>query len=250
MRERAGNTALRLAALLLPGLLAAEEAPRPVPVIGSTAEYSGRLMGSDCPRWTLQLPGTDDTLVRTCEGNTLEISRTHDDNPMRLRDASGRTLVEFRPFMPSLAFPLAIDKRWSGKYTGFTAFNNLVWEGETHCKVAALEKVHVQAGEFDAWRVECADGWQVGRHTGSAQTTRWYAPAAGLVVKEVHERDPAQWNFELKSRELAAVTPAALEAAPTPPVTPPTPAVPTQPAPAPATPSAPDRPGILDPNEY
>ena len=46
---------LRLAGCLLAVLTpwaGADEAPRPVPIVGTEAEFSGHLMGADCARWT------------------------------------------------------------------------------------------------------------------------------------------------------------------------------------------------------
>jgi hypothetical protein len=191
----------------------------------------------------------DGKLVRTCGGYTLEAWYQHDFNPTRLVEASGKTLVEFRPYLPALSFPLSLGKRWHGQYVGFTAFNNLVWDGETRCEVAARETLTTAAGDFDSFRIECEDGWQVGPRKGSFHTTRWYAPSAGLIVKEVHARDPAQWNFELARLQLAptlqAPPPAAPAASPgTPAASPASPASPSTP------PAAPHGPEILDPNEY
>lgn len=222
----------------------ADELQRPTPVVGAEASYTGALMSADCPRWTTGNLTGDGLLLTTCQGYTIESDHTHDLNPVRLRDATGKTLVEFKPYTPSLSFPLRVGKRWRGQYTGFTAFNNLVWDGETTCKAEAEEKITVPAGEFDTLRIECENGWRVGPKSGSSHATRWYAPAIGAVVKEVHARDPARWNFELAHYGLPGLSPATL---PTPaPAPPPAVAAPANPA-APAAPPLPD---ILDPNEY
>ena len=239
-----------LTGLLLgwPLLAAAADADRPTPIVGTAASYQGQLMGVDCPRWTTGALTGEGLLLTTCQGYTIESDLTHDLNPVRLRDAAGTTLVEFKPYAPSLSFPLSVGKRWRGQYTGFTAFNNLVWDGETSCKVEATEKVTVPAGDYDSFRIECEQGWRVGPRSGSSHATRWYAPAIGAVVKEVHQRDPTRWNFELARYELPGLSPAALPA-PTP--APPAPAaVSPGPPPAPAVPQAPALPNILDPNEY
>ena len=221
----------------------ADDAPRPVPIIGTEAEFSGHLMGADCARWTTAGVTPDGILLRTCQGYTIESSLEHDFNPTRLRDAAGKTLVEFKPYMPSLSFPLSVGKRWRGEYTGFTAFNNLVWDGDTSCKVDAQETLTLAGSDYDTLRIECDNGWHVGPRSGSTHVTRWYAPSIGMVVKEIHARDPQRWNFELTRFGLpAAVAPTAPAAAETP-IAPP-----VAPSPAPKHDSA--APGILDPNEY
>ena len=228
-------------------LATAAELQRPTPVVGTETSYTGALMSVDCPRWTTGTLTEDGLLLTTCQGYTIESDHAHDMNPVRLRDAAGKTLVEFKPYTPSLSFPLSVGKRWRGQYTGFTAFNNLVWDGETTCKAEAEEKITVPAGEFDTLRIECENGWRVGPKTGSSHATRWYAPAIGAVVKEVHARDPERWNFELAHYGLPGLSPAAL---PTPSPAPAVPPAVAAPAPAPTTPAAPPPPEILDPNEY
>lgn len=230
-----------------PLLVRADEAVRPTPIVGTQASYQGQLMGVDCPGWTTGGLTGSGLLLTTCQGYVIESDHAHDLNPVRLRDAAGKTLVEFKPYAPSLSFPLSVGKRWRGQYTGFTAFNNLVWDGETRCKVEATEKITVPAGEYDSFRIECEQGWRVGPRSGSSHATRWYAPAIGAVVKEVHERDPARWNFELARYALPGMSPAALPA-PRPPA-PPASESPKSP-PTPAVPPAPALPDILDPNEY
>ncbi|MSQ69427.1 MAG: hypothetical protein EXR83_14785 [Gammaproteobacteria bacterium] len=234
-------------ALIFSGAALAQAVPQPVPAVGSQADYSGRLMGVACPRWTTLAPSAEGVLTSVCGGYVLESALDHDLNPRRLRDPAGKTLVEFTPHAPALQFPLALGRRWTQRYVGFTAFNNLVWEGETTCEVAAQEPLALALGEVASLRIECEDGWQVGPRSGHNHTTRWYAPALGIVVKEIHARDPARWNFELTRYALAA------PAAPNSPALG-VPATPTRPPPA-APPAArppfhPEAPSILDPNEY
>ena len=229
------------ALLALLGCLAAhaDEVTRPEPVLGLEATYQGKLMGVECPKWTVR-EVTPDGLVRTtCGEYTIETSLANDQNPVRLRNGEGKELVYFTPFTPALKFPLAVGKRWSGSYVGYTDYNKLLWDGETSCKVEALEKVTVPAGEFEAFRIECKEGWKVGPRGGSFPATRWYAPSIGAVVKEQHKREPERWNYELASYGLPPPPPPPVE----------------QPAPA-AAPAAPrpnydpNAPSILDPNEY
>lgn len=234
--------------LLCPSVALAFDIPQPVPAVGSVADYSGHLMGVACPRWTTLAPSAEGILTSVCDGYVLESALNHDLNPLRLRDPAGRTLAEFKPYAPALQFPLTLGRRWTQRYVGFTAFNNLVWDGETTCEVAAQEPITLALGEVVSIRIECEEGWRVGPRSGHSHATRWYAPSLGRVVREIHARDPARWNFELIRFALATPKPAATDI--TAPSTP-TPSAPRSDAPPAAAPLFhPDAPGILDPNEY
>lgn len=221
---------------------AAQEAPRPEPVIGGEATFVGRVMGVDCLRWKVSEITADGLVRTTCGEYVIESSLANDLNPVRLKNAAGKELVYFTPFTPSVKFPLAVGKRWSGAYVAYTDYNKLLWDGETSCKVEALETITVRAGEYETFRIECRQGWKVGTRGGFFRATRWYAPSIGLVVKEEHQREPERWNLELASYTL----PRPAEPAAAPETVPPPSA-----GPARARPNFdPDAPSILDPNEY
>ena len=242
--------------LLCPSVTLAFDIPQPEPAVGSVADYSGHLMGVACPRLTTLAPSAAGVLTSVCDGYVLESALNHDLNPLRLRDPAGRTLVEFKPYAPALQFPLTPGRRWTQRYVGFTAFNNLVWDGETTCEVAAQEPITLALGELASIRIECEEGWRVGPRSGHSHATRWYAPTLGMVVREIHARDPARWNFELVRFALAApAAPKPAAAGVSAPSTP-TPSAPrsdgprSDAPPAAAPPFHPNAPGILDPNEY
>jgi hypothetical protein len=222
--------------------LAATEALRPSPLVGTVHEYAGHLLGVDCAIWRIVEVAPDGSAVADCNGHRLETSGANDTNAVRVTDPTGRKLVEFRPFAPALKFPLAIGMRWRQGYVGFTAFNNLIWDGEAQCRVVAFEAVTVPAGTLDAFRIECVDKWMVGPKQGATHVTRWYAPVAETVVKQVHREDPARWNFEL-------VRYGAAEPAPPPPA-PTSMKLEAIPSPGPRPQYDPDAPDILDPDEY
>lgn len=234
-------------ALWWPLLAHSEEAAKPIPVAGTEASYQGRFMGVDCPLWTTGTPDKDGLLPVTCEDFVLELDVANDLNPVRLRGEGGTTLAEFKPYGPTLSFPLHVGKRWRGGYMGFTAFNNLVWEGDTRCKVEAKEKITVPAGSFDTFRIECEQGWRVGPATGSTRATRWYAPTPGTVVKEIQTQNPAGSNFELATYALAGPKPAVW---PEPTPEPVEATQPPAPLAIPAKPAKRGDAGILDPDEY
>jgi hypothetical protein len=221
---------------------AASEAQRPTQVVGTVREYAGHLMGVDCAVWRIVEVAADGSAVADCNGHRLETSGPDDTNAVRVSDPTGRKLVEFRPFAPALKFPLGVGTRWRQGYVGFTAFNNLIWDGESQCKVVAFEAVTVPAGTLDAFRIECVDKWMVGPKQGATHVTRWYAPAAETIVKQVHREDPARWNFELV--RYGATVPAP------PPPPPASMKLEAIPSPGPRPQYDPDAPDILDPDEY
>lgn len=228
-----------LFALLWCALPRAQEAPRPEVVIGGQASFEGRVMGVDCLHWTTTEITPDGMVRTTCGEYVIESSLANDLNPVRLKNAAGKELVYFTPFAPSVKFPLSVGKRWSGAYVGYTDYNKLLWDGETSCKVEAFEKITVRAGDYEAFRIECKQGWKVGTRGGFFRATRWYAPAIGLVVKEVHQREPERWNLELTNYTLPAPPAPVKEASPSA-------TAPPRPRPS----YDPDSPNILDPNEY
>lgn len=233
------------AVLSLPvGASLAQEGPRPTLSTGSRFEYTGRLMSVECAVWTVGEVAADGATTLSCAGNTLETDGANDGNAIRVVDGAGHKLVEFRPFAPTLKFPLTVGGTWRQGYVGYTGFNNLIWDGEAQCKVVAYEPLQVAAGSFDTFRIECQDKWMVGPRQGVTHVTRWYAPAVGTVVKQQHREDPAHWNFELSAYTPPIAAPAQA-VMPAPAATP----VPRE-TPAPAPVLAPDGPDILDPNEY
>lgn len=207
------------------------------PTVGAVRSYAGRLFGIDCAEWTIAQVGEDGSASAECAGHRLRLDAS--GNPQAAVGPDGRTLVEFKPAAPGLRFPLTVGAHWRQGYTAFTAFNNLVWDGEANCRVEAYETVQVPAGSFDAFRIACQDQWKVGPKFGFTHVTRWYAPAVATVVRQIHREDPARWNFELL---------ATAEAAPPPP--PPSMKLEALPTPGPRPPYDPAAPDILGPDEY
>lgn len=240
--RRRGRAALACALLLAghPAAPRAQEARFVPPALGAVREYAGRLFGVDCAKWTVTRVADDGAAGAECAGHSLSLDAS--GNPQAAIGADGRTLVEFKPAAPGLRFPLTVGAHWRQGYTAFTAFNNLVWDGEANCRVEAFEPVQVPAGQFDAFRIECRDQWKVGPKFGYTHVTRWYAPAVATVVRQIHREDPAHWNFELVANAAA------------PPAAPPPPAPSTRiealPTPGPRPQYDPAAPDILDPDEY
>lgn len=81
-----------------------------------------------------------------------------------------------------LQFPLAVGKKYTVKRT----WDNGEGFDELTAEVKAFEKVKVQAGEFDAYRITYAGFWNRragGNFSGRTEHEVWYAPAAKSVVR-------------------------------------------------------------------
>jgi hypothetical protein len=81
-----------------------------------------------------------------------------------------------------LSFPLEIGKQW--KATTRWTFGEYQGSETLNASVVGYEKIKVQAGEFDAFKLKYKSSWSVdGDGSGSNTNTYWYAPAARAIVK-------------------------------------------------------------------
>ncbi len=84
-----------------------------------------------------------------------------------------------------LQFPMAVGSKFKVK----SNWDNGQGFDEYTAEVQAFEKVKVEAGEFDAYRIKYSGYWnqrQGGNYSGRAEQTTWYAPAVKGSVK---------WNY-------------------------------------------------------
>lgn len=178
------------------------EKPEVAPV-GGFIEVVDRVMSVPCKRWEVTEPNTDGMMITQCKNMFMHFSVDNDFNPVKVVTAEGKLIVDYKPYYPLLAFPLEVGKKWSGKYTGFATSEDAKWDGSVNCEVKAFEKVKVVAGEFDAFRIECLDNWSaMFFFSGTIHTTRWYAPEAKMMIKDVG--DNSKWDMELASIGLPA----------------------------------------------
>lgn len=187
-----------LAACAMPAIAA--DAPKveqpPAARVGQSMEYVDRLMSVPCQRWQVKEANRKGEMISQCGDNFMHLSLENNLNPVKVVKANGDTLVEFKPFFPQLVYPLQLGKKWSGEYTGYTADDGAKWSSKVSCEVRAWEKVKVAAGEFDSYRIECQEKWRAMLIlSGESKSTRWYAPALGMVVKTVS--DKSKWDHQL-----------------------------------------------------
>lgn len=161
---------------------------------GEIREFVQGTMTTSCSRWVIIETDQNGKVVSQC-GDLRMYTMADTSDPVKIVSTSGETVVEFKPFMPNLSFPLFIGKRWSGRYTGFIAKDNRRWEGEKQCEVKAVERIRATGTLLDTFRIECEDHWKVNYFlSGTTHATTWFAPGIG-AVKGVHS--DSIWNYEL-----------------------------------------------------
>ncbi|HXY99061.1 MAG TPA: hypothetical protein VEI03_03610 [Stellaceae bacterium] len=174
-------------------------ADRPVPAVGDIFEYAKSFITVKCARWEVKATGKDGYTLLQC-GENLAYIDAATDTVARIM-AGDKRLIEFKPRSPTLSFPLQLGKKWSGQYDGYRDDTGASWKSTVACEVTSFEAIKVAAGEFQAYRIECADTWESFPFHGTSPSTVWYAPKPGTVVKAVN---PAQSAFDY---ELVAYRP-------------------------------------------
>jgi hypothetical protein len=188
-----------LAAIVAFPALAGEAPPadKPAPAVGEVFEYAKRFVTIDCKRWQVKEVGKDGYNVLQC-GDDLAYLDAATATLVKIVGAGDKRLIEFKPHSPTLAFPIAVGKKWNGKYEGYRADTGASWESSVDCVAKSFETVKVPAGEFQAYRIDCADNWESLPFRGVSDSTIWYAPKVGTVVKSVNPSQDA-FDYELVS---------------------------------------------------
>jgi hypothetical protein len=195
MRRSLGFIAIAAAAAALPAFAAnAPTADKPTPKVGDVFEYAKRFVAIDCPRWEVKAVGQDGYDILQCGDNTAYIDAG--SGTLTRIVANNKRLFEFKPHSPTISFPIELGKKWEGKYDGDRGDQDASWKSDVSCEVKAFETVKVPAGEFEAYRVVCADNWEATPFRGTIESTFWYAPKIGTVVKNVNAADSA-FDYEL-----------------------------------------------------
>ena len=194
MRRSLGFIAIAAAAALPAFAANAPTADKPTPKVGDVFEYAKRLFAIDCTRWEVKAVGQDGFNILQRGDNTAYYDAG--SGTLARIVAGGKPLFEFKPHSPLLSFPIELGKKWEGKYDGYRADQGASWKSEVSCEVKAFETVKVPAGEFEAYRVVCADNWDASPYRGTIDSTFWYAPKIGTVVKNVNASDSA-FDYEL-----------------------------------------------------
>lgn len=105
-------------------------------------------------------------------------------------------------------FPLVVGK----KFTVKEHWNDGNGYTEYKAEVEAFEKVTVEAGTFDAFRIKYSGWWTCtsgGTGSGRAERIRWYSPVTKNIVKgEAFDRTPGNQIWNLNTSELVKWEPA------------------------------------------
>lgn len=126
-------------------------------------------------------------------------------------DHRGAFIREDKVNPPPFTFPLQVGKKWSFKPPAYKFAGDTV-EDEYDAEVRSYEKVHVPAGDFDAYKIQF-DGWWNNRSWALAQGAAgrktmevWYAPAAKRVIYyqiRTYQSIPYIWTMEVTTIKMA-----------------------------------------------
>jgi len=115
----------------------------------------------------------------------------------------------FAPAFARYAFPLEAGKTWSSEAIADNPTTGKHFRYQIEGKALGWEKIKVQAGEFDAMKIEIIAYYQndeIVRNRGSAKSTEtiWYAPAVKNYVKlEYQDTDR---NGRVANRDMWELT--------------------------------------------
>lgn len=125
--------------------------------------------------------GTPAVALRLANGATL-LQQPADGRWLAILAPDGKPMTSFEP-AAGWSQPIAVGDTWKRPQKATNHVTDRTLEYEWSCKVAAIEKVTVPAGTFDALRVECAG-------TNDSQDTFWVAAKVHPFLKTKAVRGP------------------------------------------------------------
>ncbi|HXY05433.1 MAG TPA: hypothetical protein VEI05_02715, partial [Burkholderiaceae bacterium] len=104
-----------------------------------------------------------------------------------------------------LNFPLEVGKKWKSNNNFVDHTYKEMTGSETYSvEVTGYEKVKVQAGEFDAFKLKAKSSWNMkSGDVGTHVFTYWYAPKVRAVVKDSELIASQGWGLPEWTCELA-----------------------------------------------
>lgn len=116
--------------------------------------------------------------------------------------------TEFFDYHPSgtrYQWPIKVGAKWTESMTYYDRKSGKSWDPvEQSWKVTAYEAVTVPAGKFMAFKLESSPG-----QNNATQTTSWYVPEIGGVVKRIFERTSHNYlGYAKFTTEMVTYTPA------------------------------------------
>lgn len=174
----------------------APPADAPKPHVGDTFEVADSFLGVKCKHWELKDLNRGGYLIWQCQDKLVYFSAGHGFALTKILTEKGDVLASYTPYLPALPWPLTVGKIWSGNYRGFTASDGSKWEATSTCQVKDIEPLSIGGRSVWTYRYDCADDWSSGIFWGTAHSSGWYAPEAGIVVKATLSNNPkANWQI-------------------------------------------------------
>jgi hypothetical protein len=192
-------------------------ADRPDPKIGDSAVFRNLDLRTGEKRDTAMVVVMVDAdkIVHELSGSTSGTrTYTRDYNLLEIKTGE-RVTFTAKPFWASLRFPLEVGQTWDGFFEAEAVVRprNRSTQWRWKAKVVAAETVTVEAGTFQAFKIEY-DGRYFAHQsdqswTGSHKETAWFAPAINRFVKrEVEQRAPGRNFLDHHVVELVSFKPA------------------------------------------
>lgn len=164
-------------------LAQAPPADAPRPHVGDTFDVAESFLGVKCKHWELKDLDRGGYLIWQCEDKLVYFSAGHGFALSKIVTEDGKILASYKPYLPPLPWPLAVGKKWSGNYSGYTASDGAKWDATSTCEVKDIEPLRVGGRDVWTYRYDCADDWWSGIFWGTAYSSGWYSPEAKIVVK-------------------------------------------------------------------
>jgi hypothetical protein len=108
--------------------------------------------------------------------------------------------VEYKPYYPTLRFPLEPGKQWTGAAEWRTGSG--IMTHTVTAQVVGWERITVPAGSFDAVRItrrgDFIEAQSINYYAGNGVVADviWYAPAIGQIVrKDIRHRDVSNTRY-------------------------------------------------------
>ena len=125
-------------------------------------------------------------------GDIKEIFNFKPNNPK----VPGSRFVNWQAIDDRIQFPIAVGKKYSLRVD----WANDDGHTKSDVEIVAIEKIKIEAGEFDAYRIKLRGWWNrtsTNSNSGKVEETLWFSPAAKRIVKREYidyRSNGSAWN--------------------------------------------------------
>lgn len=169
--------------------------------VGDYWELDGKFNTIKCKHWeVVETNDADGNFIEQCGDYRIFHSHDHNYDTIKIIKGDHKTVVKYDPYLEALNFPLEVGKTWEQEYSGYTADNGARWKSKVKYEIESYEKINVEAGTFDAYKIEWKDNWRAGQYSGSNKVTGWWSPEVGMFVRIKHP--DSRFDFELTGYNL------------------------------------------------